>query len=187
MSLVVCVGNGLQGAGSLPDGTVQIQLSPAVQRKLDKKLQQAIKAGDGSLARELIAQGANINRGITEDGLGETLLHKVAKQCAEQCCSGLVSTGTSEDRLAKFKLLLELGADVKACDFMGWTPLHTAAQEGLQVYCELLLEASADINAVDTTGGTPAAYVDKDNVELFTWLQAQGARVQKSALQKFLR
>lgn len=51
-------------------------------------------------------------------------------------------------------LLLERGADVRAKDTRGWTPLHGAAWYNYTEVCELLLQYGADANAKDYEGKT---------------------------------
>jgi ankyrin repeat protein len=56
---------------------------------------------------------------------------------------------------AKVGLLLAHGADPKAADGSGRTPLHLAAAGGHAETCTLLLTAGADPGALDDCGRTP--------------------------------
>lgn len=71
--------------------------------------------------------------------LETTLLHKVAH----------------DDHAHLLDLLIELGADVAACEVNGWTPLHVAAIYSHPQAASRLLDAGAAINAVDGEGFTP--------------------------------
>jgi len=48
-----------------------------------------------------------------------------------------------------YRLLIEAGADVNACDTDGWTPIHAAAHWGQDEACKLLAEHLANISAID--------------------------------------
>jgi len=48
-----------------------------------------------------------------------------------------------------YRLLIEAGADVNACDMDGWTPIHAAAHWGQDEACKLLAEHLANISAID--------------------------------------
>ncbi len=59
------------------------------------------------------------------------------------------------------ELLLAKGADIKAVDNNGYTPLHWAAQKGHREAVELLLSKGADMKAGTYSGWMPlhlAAY-----------------------------
>ncbi|MEN6333061.1 MAG: serpin family protein [Phycisphaerales bacterium] len=75
------------------------------------------------------------------------------------------------------KLLVDKGADVKAVDSGGGTPLHEAAGAGREEIVRFLVDKGADVNAVDSDGGTPlsdAAGWGSDGVVRF--LLEKGAR-----------
>lgn len=63
--------------------------------------------------------------------------------------------------------LLKLGADVRAADHHGSTPLHRAAYSGNAAMARLLLDAKAPIAIVDRYGRTPL-HVAADNGQLRT-------------------
>ena len=48
-----------------------------------------------------------------------------------------------------YRLLVEAGADVNACDHDGWTPLHAAAHWAQDDACKLLAEHRANVSACD--------------------------------------
>lgn len=52
-------------------------------------------------------------------------------------------------------LLLDGGAEIGKRDYLGWTPLHAAAQAGNRAAVELLLVRGADCNVRDIDGRTP--------------------------------
>ncbi|KAH9204233.1 ankyrin repeat-containing domain protein, partial [Leptodontidium sp. 2 PMI_412] len=53
------------------------------------------------------------------------------------------------------RVLLEQGADVKAADLDGWTPLHGASSNGHVEVVRVLLKQGADVKAADLSGWTP--------------------------------
>jgi len=53
-------------------------------------------------------------------------------------------------------LLAALGANIKARDKWGFTPLHAAAAQGSQSLVELLMAKGADVNAKNNSGYTLA-------------------------------
>ena len=63
----------------------------------------------------------------------------------------LASRGGHE---AVVKLLLEAGADVRAADENGDTPLMLASRGGREAVVKLLLEAGADVAATTQAGRT---------------------------------
>lgn len=84
-----------------------------------------------------IGQGMDAN---VRSAYGRTALHRAAGIFGAQ---------------AAVRVLLEYGADVKAADFLGNTPLHYAADRCNQKVIEMLLAKGADINAVNHYGRTP--------------------------------
>ncbi|KAL7279159.1 hypothetical protein ACG7TL_006999 [Trametes sanguinea] len=96
----------------------------------------AASSGSEDIARYLIDQGADVNRG---DGGGWTPLHIAA------------SGGFDE----VVKELLGAGADVNARNEKGLTPLHYAASKSRVEIGKLLIARGADINAKDRANQTP--------------------------------
>ena len=46
-----------------------------------------------------------------------------------------------------FRILLEAGADLKAKDLDGWTPMHAAAHWGQEEACKILTDNLCDLDA----------------------------------------
>lgn len=98
----------------------------------------AVVNGHGATVRCLLENGANVNYEAIETK--STALHRVVEEKCE-----------SEEII---KLLLEWGADVRAVDEGGDTPLHIAALNGYTPAILLLLEHGSDISAQNDWGET---------------------------------
>ncbi|XP_041445873.1 protein phosphatase 1 regulatory subunit 12A isoform X2 [Xenopus laevis] len=59
------------------------------------------------------------------------------------------------------RLLLQLGFDVDARDFDGWTPLHAATHWGQEDACRLLVEALCDMEVINKVGQTAIDVADE--------------------------
>lgn len=105
----------------------------ASQKRLNRKLIQAVDAGNPKKAGTLLSKGADVD---SKDGLGTALAHAVWRANAEMV-----------------KMLLERGADVNAANSAGDTPLIKAAQEGQSEIAKILLEKGADVHAKKQAAG----------------------------------
>jgi TonB family protein len=121
----------------------------------------AVKADDLAKVNALIAAGADVN---AKDDTGET---------------GPLDWAARQNHLDIMKVLLAHGADPKARDFYGFTPLHHAAAWGGKEGVELLLAHGADAN--DSKNSAKAAPIDnaihEGNEETITLLLAHGADI----------
>ncbi len=75
---------------------------------------------------------------------------------------------------AEVKTLLKKGADIRARDEAGNTPLMAAAQNADASVLELLLKAGADVNVTNQAGATPLlrAATSEDKVRLMSCARA---------------
>ena len=71
--------------------------------------------------------------------------------------------GCGEGDYNKVRLAINFGADVKAKDNYGWTPLHLACLDNALECAKLLIARGADVGAKDNGGETPldGAYSDE--------------------------
>lgn len=83
-----------------------------------------------------------------------------------------------EGNIDQVKSLISKGTDINSKNYMGWTPLHTAARHNRKAIAEFLIDKGADLNAKAKNGKTPLHFAvewgQKDVVEL---LIAKGADV----------
>jgi ankyrin repeat protein len=103
--------------------------------QVDRKVVEAVKAGNRTAAIGLIQQKADVN---TPEADGTTALSWAVRQ----------GDADLTDRL------LRAGADVKAANRYGVTPLYLASLNGDAATIEKLLNAGADANAAVTEGET---------------------------------
>jgi ankyrin repeat protein len=128
-------------------------------------LHYAVRAGHESVARLLIAKGAQVNFDDSED-MGRTIdspLHIAAYEGNVDIVRLLITSGANIDandnsqstplHLAAFKghkdvveLLLSHGAKIDAQDYDSCTPLYNAAHAGYKDIVELLLTKGADVS-----------------------------------------
>jgi hypothetical protein len=91
--------------------------------------------------------------------------------------------GSLEDRLATVRVLIQYGADVKAADSLGNTPLLQAAQLCPLAVVQLLVDAGADVNATNQMGTSPLMTAFLGNHwDTAEYLVEKGARMKKSAV-----
>ncbi|MBX9830318.1 ankyrin repeat domain-containing protein [Candidatus Babeliales bacterium] len=138
VSLLLCVGSGLHGAGDVPN--------------LDYDLHNAACKNDLEWVKKLVLeQKANVN-GTCFSGWVTPLQNVVARP-----------NPFAAERKAVLEFLVAQGAWVNIHDNLGWTPLHWAALCGGVEIVQLLLDAGALIDAVGTNGqnNTPL-HVAKD-------------------------
>lgn len=126
-------------------------------KKWISELFKEAEEGDLSRVREAVVQGLDpCVRGRDQ----ETLLHRMANR------------QPSEEGLELARFLLDRGADPKARDKDGRTPLHDAAWAGAWDFASLLLEERADANSRNEDGETPlilaarGKYSEPDDEEL---------------------
>jgi ankyrin repeat protein len=128
----------------------------------DRELFQAVLVGDTPGVSAWLERGANVN--ARDAALGRTpLFHAVT---------------LPERNTAIAELLLARGANVRARDQDGQTPLHAAAISGNDAQMRVLLDHEADIDARDAGGKTPlhnAVIVGR--IDAASFLVSQGADV----------
>jgi len=108
-------------------------------------LQRAIRYGHRKLARELVQQGADIER---TDSYGWAPLHHA------------VLNGDAETA----SLLMDKGANVNRKGIQGETPLHWAVNNDQVQTAQLLMDRGAQLNALDNFGRTPLDVAIKWNL-----------------------
>jgi len=161
----------------------------------DEDLFSAAESGNVKEVRRLLAAGADVN---AKDKHGDSLFHAAARNGFKDLQASLLAksgelnaqrTGSAVPKLPQqpesftqghqdvAKLLITQGADAKAQDRDGVTPLHLSAFFGSAV-ARLLIAQGADIHGKDANGATPlhsAAY--KGNRQVAGLLIAKGAEV----------
>jgi ankyrin repeat protein len=81
------------------------------------------------------------------------------------------SIGSAADRLEAVKLLLALGADVRAATESGETVMHGAATGGVNEVVKLLAENGAELDVKSKEGWTPLSIADGTRSAFRTWPQ----------------
>ncbi|MDZ4760366.1 MAG: ankyrin repeat domain-containing protein [Alphaproteobacteria bacterium] len=105
-------------------------------RSLDRRLMDAAEEGDGESVRELIAEGAGVNRMFPGDG------------------SALIAAARA-DEADVVRLLLDAGAQPDAASPGDGSALIVAAQHGNLQIVRILLDAGADIDIASPGDGNP--------------------------------
>jgi len=95
---------------------------------LNEKLFDAVQAGDFELAKQLVAQGADVNACDEDDA---TPLH--------------IAAGVEKDNCEVIKLLVDNSADLEVKNFDNETPLLKAASDGNLQNVKCLIELGADV------------------------------------------
>jgi ankyrin repeat protein len=83
--------------------------------------------------------------------------------------ASLLHVFTSDNKIDCVKVLLDLNADITACDYTQWNALHIATCDGNMEIMEMLLahkQADAVINAKTNTGSTPLHYAAREGITL---------------------
>ena len=125
----------------------------------DAQLIQAVRSGDVTTARALLARDADVR---ARQGDGATALHWAAHL----------------NDLETADLLIRAGAAVDAANDLGVTPLWTAATTGSAAMVARLLAAGADPDVAPATGGTPLMIAARQgNAAAVRSLLAHGADV----------
>jgi ankyrin repeat protein len=164
---------------------------------------QAVLTGDPMLVSFLIAHGADVN---LDDGEGATALAYAAQNESPALTEILLTNGAnpntatrhhgnrayvgytplhwavSGDHLDNVKLLLARGANAKAADEDGQTPLHFARRADI---AGLLIKAGANVNRADKYQWRPLhVAVSRDEPEMVRLLLQSGADRRARALVK---
>ena len=138
---------------------LHVAVSDATEETVQKRL---------GVVRLLVQRAADLN--AQDKGNGETPVHTAARQKGD--AKGVL-----------LRALIDGGADLKATDNQGRTPLHHAAT---REHVMMLINKAADVNAVDANGQTPlhtfAAAGDKTIVGLLLSRDADASLKDKEGL-----
>ena len=116
-------------------------------------LYRAAKAADVTVVRMLIEKGADAKRKAKDDS---TALHAaVGIGVRPPMGDAALKAPKAPQIIATMQLLLDRGADVNAVDGAGMTPLHGAAQKGLDEVVQYLADHGAKLDIKDKRDRTP--------------------------------
>ena len=115
-------------------------------------LMRAAKNGDYRAMEALLAHGADVSMKVKNNS---TVL-MYACGLGRGTSAFAEDVGTEQDLFRAARLALEYGADATAANDQGATPLHYAAQSGLNSDVQLLADYGAVLDAKDKQGRTPA-------------------------------
>jgi len=138
----------------------KVQQATLVNPEADVALLSAVYDGNIEVARQQLAEGADVNV-KDKDYRNETPLQYAAK----------------EGHTKVVQLLIANGADVNAKVFgNGETPLQYAVQKGHKEIVELLIANGADVNAMSVYGVPLDEAVERDETEIADLLRKNGAK-----------
>ncbi|NUQ21040.1 MAG: ankyrin repeat domain-containing protein [Gemmatimonadaceae bacterium] len=154
----------------------------AAARKGDTDEVAAILSMDNRLTREFDADGWSPLHLAAHYGHAETvaiLLHNNApvdqrstNQLANTALHAALAGQDAKRRGEVVRMLIDAGADVRATQHGGWTPLHQAAAAGDRGLVDYLLAKGASSGAKNDAGTTPAAIArERGHAELADYLE----------------
>ncbi len=169
--------------------------SPSDDLPDDYPLHTAVEEGDFDTVAELVDQGADVN--LRNEQLC-TPLHLAAQQGHLDLVKYLIQRYADIDARAAYgeqpllmaitsrwgaradpdvvRFLVNSGADIRATDDDGWTPLYAAAERGALSVAEVLLKAGAPVDQPTTFGDTPLhRAVRRPDVQMSEFLLKNGA------------
>jgi ankyrin repeat protein len=124
-------------------------------------LHYAVWNEDVNTVRLLVDHGAKFD---VKDRDGSTAFREAASQGARELLQVFITKGADVSTLplaacvgdlGRMKALVEKGADIKAKDELGWTPLYWAALTGQTEAAEFLVARGADVQAKTKDEATP--------------------------------
>jgi ankyrin repeat protein len=116
-------------------------------------LYRAAKASDVTVMKLLIEKGANAKLKAKDE---TTAMHAAAGIGVPNAMGdAALKAPNSPEVIATMQLLLDQGADVNAVDGTGMTPLHGAAQRGLDEVVQFLADHGAKLDVKDKRDRTP--------------------------------
>ena len=152
----------------------------------------AVESGDLNLLYILSEAGAEIS---ASDDTKKSPLHLAAEHGSEILVRELIRLGTypeardsdyrtplhytclsKRSTVASMRILLAAGADVSVRDRKRITPMHLAAEQGLDTIIQELANHGAELDCQDVNGMTPLHYAkQKSNIEITRLLHRLGA------------
>ena len=124
----------------------------------------AARHGDVETLRRLLTEG------VSPDALGENQVRRTPLHCL---FLGFVAEG---DRVACLKLLRDAGANLEASDYIGYRPLHFAANSASVEEVSLLVQARVNVDATSNNGTTALHLAARrDSADCIEVLLAAGA------------
>ena len=111
-----------------------------------------------------------LTEGVSPDALGENQVRRTPLHCL---FLGFVAEG---DRVACLKLLRDAGANLEASDYIGYRPLHFAANSASVEEVSLLVQARVNVDATSNNGTTALHLAARrDSADCIEVLLAAGA------------
>lgn len=127
--------------------------------QVNRQVIDLIRKQDFKQLREMFAKGVRVN---VADNKGGRPIHFAAFMGSVEAV----------------KVLADLGADLKATTFGGWTTLHYAAYGGHSQVADFLIKAGIPVDVPDSGGESPLYYaIETGNLVMTEWLISHGADI----------
>jgi ankyrin repeat protein len=117
----------------------------------------AAASGDVGIMRTLLAKGADPTLG-SNDGVTPLMAAAGVGQASQY----VLTEREEKQNLGAVKFLVEMGADVNASNYFGYTALHGAAFTGANEIVQFLVDKGASLHAEDEYGQTPLSIAESD-------------------------